>query len=263
MGKSIVPALLALLLATPLQAQIREEPVTYKAGDVEMRGLIYYDEARKERRPGVLVVHEWWGITKHVRDSARELAQMGYTALAVDMFGEGRTAADPKTAGALAGSVRKDPAVMHARFDAAHQVLLKHPTVDPSRVAAIGYCFGGSVALDQARRGADLAGVIAFHAGLAPAQPASGPIKARILVLNGADDPLVKPESVEAFKKEMDAAKANYRFVNYPGAVHAFTNPEATEAGRKFNMPVAYHAEADRQSKAEMRKFLAEVFDRK
>lgn len=265
MARGVALALLAFALAVPAHAAIREEPVSYQDGDTVMKGFLVYDDARKDRRPGVLVVHEWWGITQHVRDSARELAQLGYTAFAVDMFGDGKTADDPKTAGALAGSVRKNPAVMASRFKAARDVLAKHPTVDAKRVAAIGYCFGGSVVLDMARAGADLAGVVSFHGNPTPAaKPAApGAVKARVLVLNGADDPLVKPEAIEAFKKEMDSAKVRYRFVDYPGAVHAFTNPQATEAGKKFNMPIAYHPEADKQSKAEMRKFLAELFGKK
>lgn len=265
MAKGVAVALLALALAVPAHAAIREEPVSYKDGDTEMRGYIVYDDARKDRRPGILVVHEWWGITKHVRDSARELAGMGYTAFAVDMFGEGKTADNPKAAGQLAGSVRKNPPVMQSRFNAARALLVKHPTVDAKRIGAIGYCFGGSVVLDMARMGTDLAGVVSFHGNPTPAaKPAApGAVKARVLVLNGADDPLVKPDAIEAFKKEMDAARVQFRWVDYPGAVHAFTNPEATEAGKKFNMPVAYHPEADKQSKAEMTKFFAELFGKK
>ncbi|MDW8468654.1 MAG: dienelactone hydrolase family protein [Burkholderiales bacterium] len=136
----------------------------------------------------------------------------------------------------------------------------KHPTVDAARIAAVGYCMGGAVALNMARVGADLAGVVAFHASLGTATPAApGKVKAKVLVLNGADDPLVKPDAIEAFKREMEAAKVDYRFVDHPGAVHAFTNPEATEKGKKFNLPLAYHPEVDRQAKAEAAKFLSAV----
>jgi dienelactone hydrolase len=134
--------------------------------------------------------------------------------------------------------------------------------VDAKKIGAIGFCFGGSVVLDAARAGTDLAAVAAFHAGLGAAGAAAseGKVKARVLVLNGADDPFIKPEQIEAFKKEFDAAKVNYRYVNYPGAVHAFTNPEATDKGKQFNLPLAYNADADKQSKAEMSKLFAEVF---
>ncbi len=263
-GRSIVGALFGLAVSAPASAAIREEPVSYKDGDTVMKGFVVYDDATQAKRPGIVVVHEWWGITKHVHDSARSLAAMGYTAFIADMYGDGKTADNPKTAGELAGSVSKNPALKQARFNAARDALAKHATVDPKRIGAIGFCFGGSVVLDMARVGADLAGVAAFHAGLGTSTPAApGKVKAKLLVQNGADDPFIKPDSVEAFKKEMDAAKANYHYINYPGAVHAFTNPEATEAGKKFNLPLAYNAKADKQSKAEMAKFFAEIFGKK
>jgi dienelactone hydrolase len=151
---------------------------------------------------------------------------------------------------------------MQSRFNAARAELVRHRTVDASRIGAAGYCFGGAVALNMARAGADLAGVAAFHANLAANTPAPKQLKPKILVLNGAADPLVKPDQIEAFKKDMDAAKADCRFINYPGAVHAYTNPEATAIGKKFNLPVAYNAEVDKQAKAEAAKFFAEVFGR-
>jgi dienelactone hydrolase len=263
-ARSIVGALFAVAVSAPASAAIREEPVSYKAGDTVMKGFVVYDDARKAKRPGIVVVHEWWGITKHVHDSARSLAAMGYTAFIADMYGEGKTADNPKTAGELAGSVSKNPALKQARFNAARDALTRHATVDSKRIGAIGFCFGGSVVLDMARVGADLAGVAAFHAGLTTSTPAApGKVKAKVLVQNGADDPFIKPDSVEAFEKEMVLAKAHYHYLSYPGAVHAFTNPEATEAGKKFNLPLAYNAKADKQSKAEMAKFFAEIFGRK
>jgi dienelactone hydrolase len=176
------------------------------------------------------------------------------------MFGDGQTADNPKDAGKLAGSVMKSPPVMESRFYAARSELVRHRTVDASRIGAAGYCFGGTVALNMARAGADLVGVTAFHATLATNTPTPKHVKPRILVLNGEADPLIKPDQVEAFKRDMDAAKARYRLINYPGALHAYTNPAATELGKKFNMPVAYDAEADRQAKGEAAKFFAEVF---
>jgi dienelactone hydrolase len=260
MQRWIVGAMLACWLGAA-QAAIREVKVLYNDGTTTMRGLLMYDDAVKGKRPGVIVVHEWWGITPHTREEARRLAEAGYTALVADMFGEGRTADNPKDAGALAGSVRSNPAVMKSRFNAARESLAKHPTVDATRIAAIGFCFGGSVVLDAARAGDDLKGVAAFHAGVVPAGPpaAAGRVKAKVLVLNGADDPLVKPDQVDAFKKEMDAAKVDYRYIAYPGAVHAFTNPEATAKGKQFNLPLAYNADADRDSKREMARFLSTV----
>lgn len=242
---------------------IKEEPVTYRDGDTTMKGYLVYDEARQGRRPGVVVVHEWWGITKHVRDEARNLAGQGYTAFVADMYGDGKTADNPKDAGALSGAVRKNPRAQQSRFNAARSALASHPSVDPRRIGAVGFCFGGSVVLDMARAGSDLAGVAAFHAGLTTSTPATpGAMRSRVLVLNGAADPFIKPDSVEAFKKEMEAAKADYRYIDYPGAVHAFTNPEATAKGKQFNLPLAYHPEADRQSKSEAARFFREVFGR-
>jgi dienelactone hydrolase len=227
-----------------------------------MKGFVVYDDAVAGKRPGIVVVHEWWGITKHVHGEARKFAEQGYTAFIADMYGDAKTADNPKDAGALSGGVMKDPPAMQARFNAARETLAKHATVDPGRIGAVGYCFGGAVVLNMARTGADLDGVAAFHADLGANTPAPAPgtVKAKLLVMNGADDPFVKPEAIEAFKKDMDAAKADYRFINYPGAVHAFTNPEATEAGKKFNLPLAYNAEVDKQSKAEAAKFFGEVF---
>jgi dienelactone hydrolase len=258
MSKWIAGAALAVSLGTA-QAAIKEEPVTYKDGETTMKGFVVYDDASKAKRPGVIVVHEWWGITKHVHEEARKLAGQGYTAFIVDMYGDGKTADNPKDAGALSGAVRKDPAAMQSRFNAAKTTLSKHATVDAKKIGAIGFCFGGSVVLDMARAGSDLAGVAAFHAGLgaAGAKAEPGKVKAKVLVLNGADDPFIKPDSVDDFKKEMESAKVDYRYVNYPGAVHAFTNPEATEKGKQFNLPLAYNAEADKQAKAEMAKFFS------
>jgi dienelactone hydrolase len=260
MHKWIAGASLALSLVATAHAAIKEEPVTYKDGDTTMKGFIVYDDAVKGKRPGIVLVHEWWGITKHMHNEARRFAQRGYTAFIADMYGDAKTADNPKDAGALAGGVMKNPQAMQSRFSAARAQLAKHATVDAAKIGAAGYCFGGTVALNMARAGADLAAVAAFHAGLGTNTPAPKAVRAKILVLNGADDPLVKPDQIEAFKKDMDAAKADYRFINLPGAVHAYTNPEATEAGKKFNMPIAYNEKADKEAKAEADKFFAAVF---
>ncbi len=261
MRKFLAGAALSLCLGAA-QAAIQEDAVTYKDGDTVLKGFIVYDNAIKTKRPGIVVVHEWWGITKHVHDEARKFAAQGYTAFIADMYGDAKTADNPKDAGTLAGAVRKNPAVMQSRFNAAMNQLSKHATVDASRIGASGYCFGGSVALDMARAGTALKGVVAFHASLGASGAAAVPgnVKAKVLVLNGADDPFIKPDTVEAFKKEMETAKVDYRYINYPGAVHAFTNPEATAKGKQFNLPIAYHPEADRQSKAEATKFFESVF---
>ena len=262
--KRLLVALLTLVLSAcagmgAKPSAVKEEPVTYRDGNTTLKGFIVYDESRQGRRPGILVIHEWWGITPHVRGEARRFAEQGYTAFVVDMYGDARTADNPKDAGKLAGSVIKNPSVMESRFNSARAELAKHRTVDGSRIGASGYCFGGAVALNMARAGADLAAVATFHGGLYTNTPAPKAIKPKILVLNGAADPLVKPDQIAAFKRDMDAAKADYRFINYPGALHAFTNPEATELGKKFNLPIAYDPKVDRQAKAEAARFFAEA----
>ncbi|MGE5103620.1 MAG: dienelactone hydrolase family protein, partial [Betaproteobacteria bacterium] len=174
----------------------------------------------------------------------------------------GRKADNPKDAGELSGSVMKNPQTMESRFNAAREELAKQPTVDPARIGAVGYCFGGAVVINMARAGADLAGVVGFHAslGLNKPAPAPGTVKAKVLILNGADDPFVKKEQYATLKGDLDAAKADYRVIEYPGAVHAFTNPEATALGKKFNLPLRYDAKVNREAENEASKFFATVF---
>jgi dienelactone hydrolase len=257
MRNLLIGAAFAVSLTSGTQAAVKEEPIAYKDGDTTMKGFLVYDDAAKGKRPGIILVHEWWGITKHMHNEARRFARNGYTVFIADMFGDGKTADNPKDAGMLAGSVMKNPAGMQSRFNAARAQLAKHASVDARKIGAAGYCFGGTVAINMARAGADLAAIAAFHAGLGTNTPAPQSVKTKVLVLNGADDPLIKPEQIEAFKKDMDAAKADYRYINYPGALHAYTNPEATEVGKKFNMPVAYNAKVDKEAKAEADKFFA------
>lgn len=241
-------------------AVIREEAVTYKDGDTVMKGFIVYDDASNAKRPGMIVVHEWWGITKHTRAEARRFAQQGYTAFVADMYGDAKSADNPADAGALMKSIMGNSAAVQSRFIAAREQLAKHESVDAKRIGASGYCMGGAVVLRAARAGVDLGAVAAFHPSLGGYATGPGPVKAKILVLNGADDPFNKPEQINAFKKDMETARADLMFINYPGAVHAFTNPEASEKGKQFNLPLAYNAEVDKQSKAEAAKFFSAVF---
>lgn len=255
---SIVLAFGGLAVA---QAAIKEGPVEYQAGDTVLKGYLVYDDAVKQRRPGVLVVHEWWGHDQHARNSARKLAAAGYVALALDMYGGGKQADHPDSAGKFSGEVRKNLPLMKSRFEAGMQLLRNQSRVDGKRLAAIGYCFGGSVVLEMARAGEDLRGVASFHGGLATEHPARpGGTKARVLVMNGAEDPFVPPEQIAAFKKEMEGAKVNYKFVSYPGAKHSFTNPDADAHGTKFNLPLNYNAKADQESWAELQSFLKQIF---
>jgi dienelactone hydrolase len=257
----VVAMLCAIAMAGNANAEIKELPVTYTDGTTTMKGFVVYDDAIKTKRPGIIMIHEWWGITKHMHNEAAKFAQQGYTAFIADMYGDAKTADNPKDAGALSGGVMKDPKAMESRFNAAQQELSKQATVDPQHIGAVGYCFGGAVVLNMARTGDNLAAVAGFHAslGLNTPAPAPGTVKAKVLILNGADDPFVKKEQYDALKKDFDAAKADYRIVTYPGAVHAFTNPEATALGEKFNLPLKYDAKADQESKAEAAKLFADT----
>ena len=252
----VVGVLCAVAMVTGAQAAIKEEPVTYSDGQTTMKGFLVYDDAVTGKRPGIIMVHEWWGITPHIHNEAKKFAEQGYTALIADMYGDAKTADNPKDAGALAGGVMKDPAAMQSRFKAAQALLGKHATVNPQKIGAVGYCFGGAVVLNMARTGDDLVAVAGFHAslGLNTPAPAPGTVKAKILILNGADDPFVKREQYDTLKKDFDAAKADYRIIEYPGAVHAFTNPEATALGEKFKLPLKYDAKVDAEAKAEASK---------
>jgi len=237
------------------------EEVTYEGGGVTMKGYLVWDAAHPGPRPGVLVVHEWWGHNEYVRARARMLAELGYTALAVDMYGDGKTADHPKDAMQFAQEATKDVDAALARLEAGRALLAAHAEADGERVAAVGYCFGGAIVLNAARSGAELAGVVSFHGNLTARTPAEpGTVKAPILVLNGADDPMVPPEQVKAFEDEMTAAGATFEVVNYEGATHAFTNPEATARGEQFDLPLAYDAQADQASWDAMSAFLARVF---
>jgi dienelactone hydrolase len=242
-------------------AAVKGEAVEYRAGDTVLKGYLAYDNSINGRRPGVLVVHEWWGLNDYARKRARMLAKLGYTALAVDMYGNGKQAKHPDDAGKFAGEVRKNFPVAKARFDAAYALLSKQKTVDPERIAAIGYCFGGGVVLEMARAGADLDGVVSFHGSLGTSNPAqSGKVKAKVLVLNGADDPFTTEQQIDQFKKEMEDAGVDYTFISYPGAKHSFTNPDADKFGKEFNMPLAYNAQADKASWQEMQAFFKRIF---
>jgi dienelactone hydrolase len=261
----IVLAATALALAICLPAfavtKIQGKAVTYKAGDMVMKGYVVFDKNIKGERPGVLIVHEWWGHNEYVRKRARMLAEMGYTALALDMYGHGKQAAHPDDAGKFASAVMKNAVIGEGRFMAALKFLKKQKNVDPERIAAIGYCFGGGVVLHMARQGVDLKGVASFHGSLATEKPAKpGIIKAKILVLNGDADEFTTPEQIKSFKQEMKNAGADFQFISYPEAMHSFTNPDADMYAKKFNMPVGYNANADKKSWAELDKFLTNIF---
>lgn len=238
---------------------IKEEPVTYTVNGKNYDGYVTYDSSQVGKRPAVLVVHEWWGLTDYPRNRAKQLAELGYIAMAVDMYGNGKTAEDPKTAQELATPYYKDPALAKTMLDAAIKVLKKFPQTDTSKMAAIGYCYGGFIVLNAAKLGVDLKGVVSFHGDLSGAPINKNLIKAKILVCHGAADQFTNPE-VPAFKKAMDSAGVDYTFISYPNAMHAFSNPVATEKGKKYNMPIAYNAAADSASWNDMKEFFKKIF---
>jgi len=249
------------LFATTAWGEVVGREVEYRAGETLLKGYLAEDAAIKGDKPAVLVVHEWWGHNEYARKRARMLAAEGYLALAVDMFGDGKTAMHPEDAGKFAAEVMKNKVMGEARFNAAMDFVRKHPRVDPWRIAAIGYCFGGGVVLHMARQGADLKGVASFHGSLATDTPAKpGSVKAKVLVFNGEDDRMIPPPQVAAFRKEMTAAGADFRYVGYPGVKHSFTNPEADGYAKKFNLPLAYDSKADSDSWQQTLKFLREIF---
>ena len=261
MIKQALVLLFGCLTAFQVSAEVVTKDISYRQGDTEMKGMLAYDDATTEKRPGVLVIHEWWGHNSYARKRAKMLAELGYVALAVDMYGDGKTADHPDDAGKFSGAVGGDPTLAKARFDAALNTLKQQASVDSNQIAAIGYCFGGSILLLMARMGTDIDGVVSYHGSLATSNPAkAGDIKTQIRVFNGADDPMVKPEHITAFKQEMDAAGVNYRFINYPGAMHSFTNPDADAFGKKFNLPLAYNEEADKDSWEQTQVFFKEIF---
>ena len=239
--------------------QLKEDNITYSADTVNMNGYVVYSDSTPEKRPAVLVVHEWWGLNDYSKKRARQLAELGYIAMAVDMFGNGKTAENPDQAMALAMPFYQNPQLAKARLDAALAKLKSYPQTDTSRIAAIGYCYGGYSVLNAAKLGADLKGVVVFHGNLGGAPPIK-PMKAEVLVCNGGDDKLVPEQEINSFKKQMDSVGRSYTFKSYPGALHAYTNPLATENGKKFNMPIAYNADADKNSWNDMKEFLNRIF---
>ncbi len=256
---------LLVLIALPFTgalAEVKTEEVTYTLGGKEFTGYMAWDDAISGERPGVIVVHEWWGHNPYARKRAELLAARGYTAFALDMYGTGKLASHPGDAKSFMTESIETANRVGARFGVALDILRDHPTTNPDKTAAIGYCFGGMVVLNAARMGFDLDGVVSYHGNLSALEPAGpGMKRVKVMAFNGADDPFVSAEAIQGFKDEMEAAGVDYEFVNYPGAVHSFTNPGATAVGEQFELPLAYNAEADGDSWMQTMHFFRKIFN--
>ena len=238
---------------------MQTKDIEYRDGALTLRGLLAFDEANAGKRPGILVVHEAWGLGEHAMERAKMLAREGYVALAADMYGDRRLASDLPQAMELIGELRTDPAKLRQRALSALAALKAQPNVDGTKLAAIGFCFGGTTVLELARGGAEVKGVVSFHGGLqtmAPAEP--GAVTPKVLVCTGADDPMIPPAQVTDFEEEMRRAGADWQVIVYGRTVHSFTNPDA---GKTVKLDgVAYNAQTDKRSWAAMRVFFAEIF---
>ena len=244
-----------------VNAEVKTKEVEYAQGGTTLKGYLAFDNVLEGKRPGILVVHEWWGHTEHARDRARKLAEIGYTALAIDMYGDGKTAEHPKKAGKLMNAAFKNWNTSKKRFNKAKEFLQSQKTVDPKRIGAIGFCFGGAVSIRMARGGADLDGVVAFHSAL-PLEPEIKKIKASIMVINGAQDSFLKPETVASFSSQMMAGNTNFTYINLKGVRHSFTNKRADEFAKKFKIGnLKYNKKADERSWSAMRFFFERVFN--
>lgn len=257
----VLGVLLMSLTSPAAHAALVTKEIRYQDGPTALTGYLAYDESIKSPAPGVLVVHEWWGHNDYVRQRAEQLASLGYIAFALDMYGTSVKGESPDEASKLAEPFYNDRDLMRRRALAGLDVLRSQPNVDVKNLGIIGYCFGGTVALELARAGTDLKGVVSFHGGLATPKPAApAMVKAQVLALNGGADPFVPQEEKNSFIKEMTAAGVTFRSIDYPGVKHAFTNPAATATGEKYNIPVAYDETADKASWEEMRQFFQLLF---
>ena len=245
---------LLVVLAMPSLADVKERQVALPDN---LGTAVLYSAKGKKPGPGVIVVHEWWGLNDYARQRARQLAEAGYTAIAVDMYGHGKVADHPKDAKAFMEAAFAEPEKMNARFNAARAILAAERNVDDERLYGVGYCFGGAVVLNQARQGASLAGVASFHGSLGTTTPAAeGAVKARILVATGGADPMVPAQQVGQFVTEMSSAGAELELLSFPGVLHSFTNPGATAVGQQYDMPLAYDEAADRASWKALMQFI-------
>ncbi len=257
--KNFIIFLFLLCLSTKAQAAIVTKMIEYKQGETVLEGYVAYDDAISQKRPGILVVHDWMGFGPFANRKAEELAKLGYTALAVDIYGKGVRPKNTDEAGVLVGVYKGDRNLLRKRILAGFEALKKEDTVDTNKIAVMGFCFGGTTALELARSGAPIKGVVSFHGGLSTPTPEDAKnIKAKILALHGADDPYVPAAEVAAFEKEMNEAHVDWQVVKYSGAVHAFTNPAAADDNSKG---AAYNQRADKRSWMAMKDFFEEIFN--
>lgn len=240
--------------------EIKEANISYVSDSAKLTGFVAYDSNAATKLPVVLIIHEWWGLNNYAKRRAKQLAELGYLAMAVDMYGDGKMGNNPDEAGKLAMPFYQNVGMAKSRFDAALATIKTFKLADTNKIAAIGYCFGGAMVLNLARLGEQLKGVVSFHGNLIGNAADKSLLKAKILVCHGADDQFVKTDEVNAFKKQMDSIGAEYIFKQYPGATHAFSNPDATEMGQKFKIPIAYNAAADTASWNEMKAFFGKIF---
>ena len=256
--KPLLSTCLSLALAASARAAIHTETVEYRQGDTVLEGWVAWDDAVAGQRPGVLVLHQWKGLTDYEQKRAVMLAKLGYVALAADLYGKGVRPTDNQAAGAESGKLRADRPLLRERAQAGLEALKKQPLTDPRRVAAIGYCFGGTAVIELARNGAELAGVVSFHGGLDSPTPADGKnIRCKVLALHGADDPFVSAKDLAAFEEEMRGAGVDWQLIKYGGAVHSFTDENADRLKMRG---VAYNATTDRRSWEHLKLFFAELF---
>lgn len=256
--RQLIISLVYLLSVSSVFAAVRGETVTYHAGDTILKGYLVYDDAITGKRPGVVLVPDWWGIGKFARDRANALAQLGYTAMVMDMYGNGKHAGPASEASQLMNAFTADPVAMKARFLATKDILSKHKTVDNQHIAAIGYSLGGLVVLEMAREGVDLDGVASLWGVISkPATPAKkGEVKAKVLVLNPGEDGWAPKDALQALQIEMQHAGAEYRLITYPNTRHGFSRPDSNSKAAKNNLPIRYNAKADKQSWNDLRSFL-------
>lgn len=256
--KKFLLVLLTAACAVSVQAKIVTKTVEYKQGDTTLEGYLAYDDAIAKKRPGVLIVHQWLGLTDYEKGRAEQFAALGYVAFCADIYGKGVRPKDTTEAGVEATKYKSDRALLRLRVSTGLDELKKNTLVDDSRVAAVGYCFGGTTVIELARSGAALNGVVSFHGGLDSPTPADGKnIKCKVLVCHGADDPFEKAADLAAFEDEMRQANVDWTLIKFGGAVHSFTQPMA---GNDNSKGAAYNERADRRSWAAMKMFLAGIF---